>query len=67
MTTQPRIERRDGDQAAQAGEAAALAGPGHVRAAEDGVTHDPGDGVAGAIGGGAGTRRGRDQIGGPDS
>ena len=37
-------ERGDRHQAAQPGDAAALTGPGDVRAAEDGVAHDPGDG-----------------------
>ena len=55
----------DRHQAAQAGEAAALTGPGHVGAAEDGVAHDPRDGWSATVGLLAGTCGGRDQIGGP--
>ena len=58
-------EGADGNQAAQAGQAAALTGPGHVGTAEDGVAHDPGDLVSGVVHSGAGTRRGWDQIGRP--
>ena len=50
MTIQPERQRADGDQAAEADEAAALPGPGHVGAAEDGVAHDPRDRVAGLVG-----------------
>ncbi len=53
-------ERRHRDQAPQTGDAPALARPRHVRAAEDGVPHDPGHGLAGT---GIGARSGRDHIG----
>ena len=52
-------ERDDGHQAAEAGDPAALSGPGDVGAAEDGVADDPAmTGVAGgAAGAFAGTCR----------
>ena len=63
-TIQPQHECADGDEAPEPDLAAALPGTSHVGAAEDGLPHDPGHGLAG-VGTGHGARWGRDHIGGP--